>query len=287
MKRLIFLSAALVATLCASAESVDGFDYVDLGLPSGLLWATCNVGADSPEENGDYFAWGAVTSGSALADVPFRVNDSTWTKYNATDGLTTLEFVNDAARINCGGSWRMPTKAEMQELLENCDGADKTVNGVSICELTSQKNGKTISVPLAGCYDDGTQSLGGYCGGFWTSTLSTSDAKSKGAWCGVVTGVKWRQYAALLGGYPTQGTMPTTRTTWMSVRPVHDKLSQTTDISNTENDLVLYAEIGRIYGADEMQIFDLLGRDVTHQNGSLNGIYLVKVGNMVQKVIVR
>ncbi len=286
MKRLIFLSAALVATLCASAESVDGFDYVDLGLPSGLLWATCNVGADSPEENGEYFAWGAVTSGSALADVPFRVNDSTWTKYNATDGLTTLELTNDAARIKWGGSWRMPTKAEMQELLENCDGADTAINSVTVCKLTSKKNGNSISMPLAGCYDDGTQSLRGYGGGFWTSTLSTSDAKSKGAWCGVVLAVKWRQYATIYG-YPAQGVMPTTRTTWMSVRPVHDKLSQTTDISTAENDVVLYAENGRIYGADEMQIFDLLGRDVTHQNGSLNGIYLLKVGNTVQKVIVR
>ncbi len=286
MKRLIFLSLALVATLCASAESVDGFDYVDLGLPSGLLWATCNIGADSPEENGDYFAWGAVQSGSATTDVPFRVNDDTWTKYNATDGFTTLEFVNDAARIKWGGSWRMPTKAEMQELLENCDAADKTVNEVTVCELTSQKNGKTILMPLAGCYDDGTQSLRGYAGEFWTSTLNTSDSNSKGAWGGVVMSAKGRKYATLLG-YPVQGVMPNTRTTWMSIRPVHDKLGQTTDISVAENALALYVENGSIYGADEMQIFDMLGRDVTRLNGNLNGIYLVKVGNEIQKVIVR
>ncbi|MCQ2319676.1 MAG: hypothetical protein MJZ90_12290 [Bacteroidales bacterium] len=101
-------------------------EYVDLGLPSGLLWATCNVGADSPEDYGDYFAWGETETKSDYDWDTYKwCNGSynTLTKYNTkssygtVDNKTTLELSDDAARANWGGSWRMPTEAEFQELI--------------------------------------------------------------------------------------------------------------------------------------------------------------------------
>ena len=109
--------------------SHNGHDWVDLGLPSGLKWAVCNVGADSPEGYGFYFAWGETETKSRYSWNTYKwCNGSYYTQtkyctnssYGTVDNKTTLDLSDDAARANWGGSWRMPTKAEQDELRNNC-----------------------------------------------------------------------------------------------------------------------------------------------------------------------
>ena len=107
----------------------NGHDYVDLGLPSGTKWATCNVGATAPEEYGDYFAWGETEPKTTYNWDTYKWcngSEDTFTKYNTkssygtVDNKTQLELADDAARANWGGQWRMPTDAEWTELCKNC-----------------------------------------------------------------------------------------------------------------------------------------------------------------------
>ena len=144
-------------------NTINGHEYVDLGVPSGLKWATCNVGATTPEEHGDYFAWGETASKTEYTED----NCTTWgTDISDISGNATY----DAARANWGGSWRMPTKAEMEELIENCTWtwtAQNGVNGVSVVGA----NGNNIFLPAAGGYEEPTICSGiGSFGCYWTST---------------------------------------------------------------------------------------------------------------------
>lgn len=106
------------------------FEYVDLGLPSGTLWATCNVGAMNPEYGGDCFAWGETEHKSNFEWSNYKwaiANDESsysLTKYGKNDQQTTLLPEDDAATVNWGADWRMPTKEEIQELIDNCTGVD-------------------------------------------------------------------------------------------------------------------------------------------------------------------
>ena len=162
-------------------------EYVDLGLPSGLLWATCNVGATTPEGYGDYFAWGETTTKETYDWRTYRYcngNYNTLTKYcnNAdygnngfTDALTTLEAVDDAATANWGAGWRTPTKEEMSELCINCTREYKTHNGVNGCLYTSRSNGNSIFMPATGyCIYSRIISDGLICY-YWSSSLRTDD----------------------------------------------------------------------------------------------------------------
>ncbi len=97
----------------------DGHDYVDLGLPSGTKWATCNVGATNPQDDGNYYAWGEVTTKENYNNYKYY-GDNTYTKYNRTDHKTILDPSDDAAYVNWGGKWRMPTYDQMKELSEEC-----------------------------------------------------------------------------------------------------------------------------------------------------------------------
>ena len=112
------------------------YDYVDLGLPSQLKWAKCNIGATNEEETGLYFQWGDTQGYTAeqvgdgeglkafrLADYKFSIDDSEskFSKYNASDSKTILDPEDDAAHVNMGGNWRMPTSEEYDELLMNTD----------------------------------------------------------------------------------------------------------------------------------------------------------------------
>lgn len=163
--------------------------YVDLGLPSGIKWATCNIGADVPEENGDYFAWGEVESKDIYSRATYKWcngSSSTFTKYNTSssygtvDNKTMLELADDAACANWGGAWRMPTDAEWTELRENCTWTWTTKNGVNGYEVKSKTNGNSIFLPAAGyCGNNGLDNAG-YCGYYWSSLLDTGDPD--GAW---------------------------------------------------------------------------------------------------------
>ena len=144
----------------------NGYTWIDLGLPSGLKWATCNVGATAPEGYGDYFAWGETTIKSNYSNP----------SYTYSSNPTTLPLSADAARVNWGGSWRMPTKAEQDELRDtnNCTWTWTTQNGVKGYKVTSKKNGNSIFLPAAGYRFNSSLSLVGSYGNYWSSSLNTS-----------------------------------------------------------------------------------------------------------------
>ena len=158
-------------------------EYVDLGL--SVKWATCNVGATKPEEYGDYFAWGETQPKSTYIWSTYKwCNGSydTQTKYNTNsrygtvDNKTQLELSDDAARANWGGSWRMPTDAELTELRENCTWAWTTQNGVYGYKVTSKKSGytnKSIFLPAAGFRLSSDLDSAGSRGYYWSSSLYT------------------------------------------------------------------------------------------------------------------
>jgi hypothetical protein len=133
---------------------INGHEYVDLGLPSGILWATCNIGANSPEEYGDYFAWGEVEPKEEYTKNNYKywdTDNNCHTKYNSTDNKIILDIQDDAANINWGDVWRMPTVEEFQELLDNCTWSKTTKNGISGYAVINS-NGDNIFLPFAGCH---------------------------------------------------------------------------------------------------------------------------------------
>ena len=145
--------------------------YVDLGLSSGLKWATCNVGANAPEDYGYYFAWGEVEPKTTYNwDTYKYYDDSNLTKYTSNDSKTVLDPEDDAATANWGGAWRMPTKAEQDELRNNCTWTWTTQNGVNGYKVTGP-NGNSIFLPAAGCMDEGTLYSAGSVGGYWSGSL--------------------------------------------------------------------------------------------------------------------
>ena len=162
--------------------------WVDLGLPSGLLWARCNVGATTPEEYGNYYAWGEIRTKSeyswetyAYGDYDSESGNYTYTmyKYNteedygSVDNKTTLEADDDAASVVLGGGARIPTADEWQELLDNTTAEWTTVNNVSGIKLTSKTNGNRLFLPAAGQrYDSELDDLG-EIGGYQSASLYT------------------------------------------------------------------------------------------------------------------
>ncbi len=174
-----------------SKPKSDSHKYVDLGLPSGTLWATCNIGASSPEEYGDYFAWGE-TSGYNDGKTNFswstytycEGSSSTLTKYCYdsdygynwfTDTLTELELSDDAAYVNWGSNWRMPSKDQFNELRNSSYTTTTwtTQNSVYGRKITSKSNGNSIFLPAAGYRYDTSLGSAGSLGGYWSRTLST------------------------------------------------------------------------------------------------------------------
>ena len=155
---------------------------VDLGLPSGLKWACCNVGATTPEEYGGYYAWGETEGkGDYDWDTYKYCNGShnsmtkycTSSSYGTVDNKTTLEPADDVATVKWGGSWRMPTTDEQQELKNNCTWTWTTLNGVNGYRVTGP-NGNSIFLPAAG-YRYGTEVyFRGSSGLYWSSSLDSS-----------------------------------------------------------------------------------------------------------------
>ena len=151
--------------------TLNGHDWVDLGLPSGLLWATCNVGATTPEGYGDYYAWGETTTKETYNWFTYRYYDgSNITKYEFYDSLTTLQSSDDAATANWGAGWRMPTKTEMRELCSYCSVTWTTQNGVNGCLFTGS-NGNSIFLPAAGLRSVYEVTYAGSEGFYWSSSL--------------------------------------------------------------------------------------------------------------------
>ena len=219
MKKIYFLAMCCLA-MCLSACSGDkgsenGHEWVDLGLPSGTKWATCNIGATKPEEFGNYYAWGEVTPkdvynwstykyGSDYNRLTRYNTDSHYGKNGFADGKTVLELEDDAAHSNWGGKWRMPTQAQQDELCEQCywvwteNYNNSNVKGYIVYKAKGEADkgkyvykGKTpsssyslsdahIFLPAAGCRIYGTPH-GNEAGCYSTSSLNAdypSDAWS-------------------------------------------------------------------------------------------------------------
>ena len=169
----------------------NGFGYVDLGLPSGTLWATCNVGATKPTEYGLYFQWGDTVGYTAdqvgigegqkkfasdESDYKFGVYPN-YSKYT-TKGAT-LDLEDDAAHVNMGGSWHMPTPDQIKELINtaNTTSTWTTQDGVNGRLFTSKKDtSKSIFIPAAGGAWDGSVQVSGGGGYVWSSLLDAGDA---------------------------------------------------------------------------------------------------------------
>lgn len=187
-------------------------EYVDLGL--SVKWATFNIGATTPEEYGDYFAWGKTEPKDEYSWATYKWcngTSSTITKYNANDGKTVLAPQDDAATVNWGGAWRMPTKAEQDELHTKCKWVWTTQNGVNGYKVVGP-NGNSIFLPAAGYV--GGSSLGnvGSRGGYWSSSLYTSNPSLAYVVDFNSSGV-YRSYYSRSGGH--------------SVRPIYHKNNPT------------------------------------------------------------
>ncbi len=189
---LLFLGAALcLATACGDDDNevyddgevppiigpiqgeLAGHDYVDLGLPSGLKWATCNVGAESPEGYGDYYAWGEVvpkydyTSDNSLTD---GLSEDTLRLKGIIDDVGNLTRDYDAASAKWGGSWRMPTQEEIQELFDKCSWSGTELNGVYGYKMTGPSGG-SIFLPAAGYRNGSSLHIAGIYGYYWSTSV--------------------------------------------------------------------------------------------------------------------
>lgn len=155
---------ALLKAAAGIGGSTDKVEYVDLGLPSGNLWATCNLGASSPEAYGDYYAWGEVEPKQEYTYPNHKwykegAPSLGFTKYNNEDGKLTLEDEDDAVIQKLGNGWRTPTLADFRELTNQKLTTIKktTLNGVAGYQITSKKNKKSIFIPCAGFKQDKPQ----------------------------------------------------------------------------------------------------------------------------------
>ena len=149
---------------------INGHKFVDLGLPSGLLWARTNIGAASSADDGDYFAWGETSPKSYYAWSTYKWGSNP-SKYNSSDGKTTLESADDAATVNWGAPCRMPDSSEFEELCNKCDWSWQG-NGY----LVTGPNGNTIFIPASGYRIDDGLYYRGSDGDYWSRSLDSNDA---------------------------------------------------------------------------------------------------------------
>lgn len=172
---------SLVAKFKKVEQVINGHEYVDLGLPSGLKWATCNLGAASPEEYGGYYAWGETEekeyySWGTYKYFYFDENRNysitkycTESDYGIVDDKIILEPEDDVAHVKWGGTWRMPTETDFDELCKNCTSKWTTHNDVK-GRIFKGPNGNSIFFPAAGYNADDVCLIGGI-GYYWSSSL--------------------------------------------------------------------------------------------------------------------
>ena len=172
--------------------SIGGRDYVDLGLPSGTLWATCNIGASSPEDYGNYIAWGEMSTKSTYDWSTYKwckgsvrtltkyCNNSNFGNNGFTDNKTELDPDDDAAYVNWGSDWRMPSLEQFEELINSSYTTTEwtTQNGVKGRLITSNSNGNSVFLPAAGYRDGSSLSGAGSEGDYWSRTLLESGPRS-------------------------------------------------------------------------------------------------------------
>ncbi len=172
-----------------NSQVIGGHKFIDLGLPSGLLWAETNIGAETAADEGNYYAWGETTTKATYSLSEYSYYDkssSSFKKYNSDDNKTTLEASDDAAYVNWGSFCHMPTSKDLEELLnsDNCtwtwgsktksDGST-TINGYVV---TSKKNDNSIFLPASGFCDVNGLQYKGTLGGLRSSSLNTGQINS-------------------------------------------------------------------------------------------------------------
>ncbi|MBR6715028.1 MAG: hypothetical protein IKI83_01085 [Prevotella sp.] len=169
LKVLLLLAVSFLMTATfAYGQEQDVKVAVDLGLPSGLKWASCNVGATKPEEYGGYYAWGETEEKEVYSWSNYiHCDGSKKTCHHIGDCISGTEY--DVAYVKWGGNWRMPTKEEMDELIKNCYKEYIDYNGIKGC-LFIGPNGKSIFLPLAGSYENEKPPINSISGFYWTGT---------------------------------------------------------------------------------------------------------------------
>ena len=226
-------------------------EAIDLGLPSGTLWASYNIGATKPEEYGGYYSWGEI----------FEKDDYSWNNYSHLetyekhDGYVTIICKDigssisgtqyDVARMKWGGDWRMPTKSEMEELLEYCIAEVTTLHDVQVMKFTGP-SGKFIFFPFSGMYinDDGEFINAGHCTMCWSGDLDSYSS----SWALAIynsNNYNW------VGGYSANA--------GFSIRPV--KTSSTATVWHLYTDRgekFLMSQVGMLVAIDESAYFSVL-----------------------------
>ena len=158
-------------------------EWVDLGLPSGTLWATMNVGAEKPEGDGYYFAWGETEPKSDYSEITYTYyKDGKYTKYNTkssygvVDDKKELEPEDDAATVNWGDEWQMPTSDQLSELFSSryTEVVKATLNNIQGVRIISRINQKEIFLPFSGYKDASTLKNCNESGLYWSSSLYTN-----------------------------------------------------------------------------------------------------------------
>ena len=166
----------------------NGFEYVDLCLPSRTKWATCNVGADSEIDCGLYFAWGETVGYSGITDTKqfgwgdykfSKCGSNKFIKYNDTDGKKVLDLCDDAAHIHMGGKWHMPTKEQFEELLDEKNTVSTWIYDYCIREVSgrlfrSRINDETLFIPANGFISNHQYVQNGQTCSLWTSSIDFS-----------------------------------------------------------------------------------------------------------------
>ena len=182
MNKLLINHLLLISLLFFSAckKIENGHEYVDLGL--SVKWATCNIGAENPEDYGDYFAWGEVKPKKYYDWSTYKYsngvklikyyNNRVYIKNSFQDYKTVLDPEDDAATANWGGAWRMPSKVEQDELRNKCKWVRTKLNGVKGYKVTGP-NGNSIFLPMAGCMHEDDLLVVKSAGFFWSSSLGS------------------------------------------------------------------------------------------------------------------
>ena len=223
---------ATCAVTVISPSDVPAPEAVDLGL--SVKWANMNVGAITPEDYGDHFAWGETEPKSNYAVTTYKLSNGTWntlTKYNfnssygTVDNKIVLDPEDDAAHVNWGGSWRMPTLEECDELIYKCTWTWTTQNGVN-GRLVTGPNGKSIFLPAAGYRYDVDLARAGSDGYYWSSSLNTDYPN-------------FAYFVDFSSGYVGRGYL--TRYYGRSVRPVYGEFIPVKSISLDKTSLELNA----------------------------------------------
>ena len=171
MKEIVIDGVTHICTPKEETKKVE-HEYVNLGLPSGRLWATCNIGAEKPTDYGDYFACGAVK--------PFDINNCDTYSFYDTDAAKLFEMddEHDAAKVLWGDDWRMPTLTDFAELIDNCTYNSEFIDGIRYGVFTSKVNNQKIIMPSAGYVSGGSLNYRGSYGYYWSRSFDSS----LGAW---------------------------------------------------------------------------------------------------------